>query len=136
MENNSKGMLPNWLRYILAIPAGIALVLVACVVQRLMMAIYYDPNALYTILVKFFFSNFTIPALFIYGVYLMLPKHKVVIPCILCGIIMVFAGLALLHQILQSAPWQAPVGSALTFISALMCFILVLVSGIKAAETA
>lgn len=71
--------IPNWLRYILAIPAGIVLAICAGAFVYFSTRHLSDSDSLNMKFVLFVLPNIGIPIFFIVGVYEMLPNHKKVI---------------------------------------------------------
>lgn len=71
--------IPNWLRYILAIPAGIALAVVGSILTYISNRYVSDPNSWNMVFIRFVEPNIGMPMFFIVGVYVMLPNHKKVI---------------------------------------------------------
>lgn len=71
--------IPNWLRYILAIPAGVALAVVGSILTYISNRYVSDPNSWNMVFIRFVEPNIGMPMTFIVGVYVMLPNHKKVI---------------------------------------------------------
>lgn len=71
--------LPNWLRYILAVPCGIICTLFTTFIVQLSLNLYSEPDSLYYIFVSFVFANFASVIVFFYGMNIMLPKYQFVI---------------------------------------------------------
>ena len=78
MENFPNN-LPNWLRYILAIPCGIIFTLIVVFFILLSANLFSDPNSIYNIFINFILANLVSVMLFFWGINMMLPKHKFVI---------------------------------------------------------
>lgn len=68
--------IPNWLRYILAIPSGITLAICATAFIYFSTRLVSDSNSLNMKFVLFALPNIAIPIFFIIGVYEMLPRYK------------------------------------------------------------
>lgn len=71
--------IPNWLRYILAIPAGIVVAVAGSILTYISNRYVSDPNSWNMVFIRFVEPNIGMPMFFIVGVYVMLPNHKKVI---------------------------------------------------------
>jgi hypothetical protein len=71
--------IPSWLRYILAIPFGIIMVLFIALITLITQLLYADPNSLWITIISFIFANGINVIVFFYGLNIMLPKKKFVI---------------------------------------------------------
>lgn len=87
--------IPDWLRYILAIPFGILAVLFICLIIFISQLLYADPNSLWTIISNFIFANGINVIVFFYGLNIMLPKKKFMITLTISIIV------GILYSILQ-----------------------------------
>lgn len=71
--------IPNWLRYILAIPAGVALAVVGSILTYISNRYVSDPHSWNMVFIRFVEPNIGMPMFFIVGIYVMLPNYKKVI---------------------------------------------------------
>ena len=79
--------LPNWLRYILAIPYGIFLVIFVGLIIYISNLFFSNPNSLYTYIINFIYRNGVNIIILFYGINNMLPNYKFKITLILSIII-------------------------------------------------
>lgn len=87
--------IPNWLRYILAIPYGILLVLFVFIILQISNSLYADSDSFWSLLLTFLFRNGINLIIFFYGLNVMLPNYKFKITLILSiafGIFYTFIG--------------------------------------------
>lgn len=85
--------MPNWLRYVLAIPFGIILVILIGIVILISNSIYSDIDSLWFQLITFLYKNGINVIVFFWGVNSMLPAHRFTITLIISiifGIIYTF----------------------------------------------
>ncbi len=79
--------IPNWLRYILAIPFGIIMVLFIALITLITQLLYADPNSLWITIISFIFANGINVIVFFYGLNIMLPKKKFVVTLVISIIV-------------------------------------------------
>ena len=87
--------LPNWLRYILAIPYGIVLVIFVGFIIYISNLFFSDSNSLYTYIITFVYRNGINVIILFYGINNMLPNYKFKITLIISIII------GMIYSILQ-----------------------------------
>lgn len=75
--------IPNWLRYIFALPYGLLISIIGFIIMRFSLLLFADPKSLYFAIISFIFKNGVNILLFFYGLNLMLPNHKFVITIII-----------------------------------------------------
>jgi len=97
MSKDSFKNIPNWLRYILAIPFGILFMLTVGAIIWISNLLYNSPSSLWTTISNFIFANGINVIVFSYGMNLMLPKHQFKITLTLCTI------LGILYSMLMGA---------------------------------
>lgn len=68
--------IPNWLRYLLAIPYGLLLVVISAGILTLSNLLFSDPNSLYFYISSFIFKNGLNIMIFFWGINMMLPNHR------------------------------------------------------------
>ena len=79
--------LPNWLRYVLAIPYGIVLVVFVGFIIYISNLFFSDSDSLYTYIINFIYRNGVNIIILFYGINNMLPNYKFKITLILSIII-------------------------------------------------
>ena len=75
--------MPNWLRYLLAIPFGILLVIFMAIVIQISNSFFGDSDSLWNVLTTFLYRNGINVIVFFYGINVMLPSHKFIITLII-----------------------------------------------------
>ena len=71
--------LPNWLRYVLAIPYGIVLVVFVGFIIYISNLFFSDPDSLYTYIITFVYRNGINIIILFYGINNMLPNYKFIL---------------------------------------------------------
>lgn len=110
--------IPNWLRYILAVPFGIISVIFFSLIISLSTSLYSDVNSLWFKLCAFIYSNGINIIIFFYTFNCMLPKYNFKITLTFTIII------GILYSILQGISFAT---NTLT-LEYLIAFILVIIS--------
>jgi len=67
---------PNWLRYTLAIPFGIALVIIFGLIIGISNLLYLDPNSSMNYIINFAYANGINIIIFFWAINSMLPKYR------------------------------------------------------------
>ncbi len=68
--------MPNWLRYVLAVPYGLILVIVFAFIIYFSNIMFADPNSLYFYLSNFIFRNGINIIIFFWGLNTVLPNYR------------------------------------------------------------
>ena len=114
--------LPNWLRYILAVPFGIFCCIIGYYIFWFSNAFYASPDSLYMTLIKYIYTNFFNVIVMIHSINYMLPKHHfkftLVISIIFCGFGFFGLGISFLTQ---SITLSSIIGFLLTFVAFVGC---------------
>ena len=108
--------LPNWLRYILAIPFGIVCSIIGYYFVWFSNVLFASPDSLYMVLIDYMYTNCFNVFVMIYSMNYMLPKHQfkftVTLSIIYCSLCLFALGLVFTEM---SYTWSDYLAFILTF---------------------
>ena len=113
--------IPNWLRYIIAIPYGILLVIFMGITMHFTNLWFVEPDSFFMHLSTFVFRNGLNVIVFFWGLNTMLPKHRFIITLIISIII------GILYSAIQGASIMTNTMNLeyfLAFVEFMICLII------------
>ena len=113
--------LPNWLRYILAIPFGILAYIVISFIILLGQSLFNDANSIWLTLISFIISNGISIIIFLNAVYFMVPNNKYKFTLVLAIFIEIFCTI-LTFNVFTIA--NITLGTMLAYILFTICLVL------------